>query len=298
MPLYQNPIVLSEKGMRILRFPLVRLIIALSILFVGASIAALLTSQFSFLTSVENFESWIKPLLSMIFHSGMAILGYWLFVSLFDGRPMTELNSGFFRYSGSGILLGFLFISLIIAIMALAGFYRISGWNPDHRLLTVFSMAVTAGVLEEIFLRGYFFRIVEEGLGTWWSTVLSALLFGFLHAGNPNATFVSSLSIALTAGVVLALLFAITRNLWIVIGMHFAWNFTLGGIYSAPVSGTEAIGIVQSTISGPVWLTGGEFGPEASVITIIVFAFFGLYLIRKTIKDNMVIKPLWKRKEK
>ena len=145
-------------------------------------------------------------------------------------------------------------------------------------------------------LRGYFFRIVEEGLGTWISVGISALLFGFLHAGNPNASWVSSVSIALTAGVVLALLFVITRNLWIVIGMHLAWNFTLGGLYSAPISGGAAKGLLNGNLDGPELLTGGDFGPEASVITVAVFCLFSVYLILKTIKSNQVVKPFWRRK--
>ena len=35
----------------------------------------------------------------------------------------------------------------------------------------------------------------------------------------------------------LAAAYMLTRRLWLCIGIHFAWNFTQGGIFSAAVSG-------------------------------------------------------------
>lgn len=294
MALYHHSIKVSERGMKVLRFPLTRLVIALCILFVGVALAGLFVRLFNIPFSNEVYDE-MKPVLSTIFQCGFALLGYWIFVSLFDGRPTTELSTGFFKHSGLGILLGFGFISLIMVILAILGYYKIDGQNPDSAILLIFLMSVQAGIMEEIFMRGYLFRIVEEGLGTWWSVILSALLFGFIHAWNPNASFISSISIALTAGVVFALLYAITRNLWIVIGMHFAWNFTLGGIYGAPVSGSDAKGFFNGILEGPEWLTGGDFGPEASVITMVVFSLFGIWLIFKTISAKQVKLPMWRK---
>jgi membrane protease YdiL (CAAX protease family) len=211
-----------------------------------------------------------------------------------EGRPVTELSKGIVKYNILGIGIGVTFISMIMGILALLGLYRIDGLNANSAVLQILYMSLVAGVVEEILLRGYFFRFVEEALGTWLSVALSALLFGFLHAWNPNASFIISLSIALTAGVVLALLFAITRNLWIVIGMHYAWNFTLGGVYGAPVSGGEAQGFFNGILEGPELLTGGEFGPEASVITVVVFSILAVYLVFRATKSNKVVKPFWK----
>lgn len=298
MALHDHAIQLGDKGMRILRFPLIKLVISFSMVMLGSAIAAVLISQFHWIAGVESYENWVKELTAMFFQPILALLAYWLFVGLFEGRPLTELNRGILKFSAWGVLLGFGFISIIMGLIALFGGYSVDGINDQHQWLSLLSMAVIAGVLEEILLRGIFFRMVEELLGTWWSVVLSALLFGFLHIWNPNATVISSLSIALTAGVVLALLYAITRNLWIVIGMHFAWNFTLGWVYSAPVSGGEAQGILQSNLDGPAWMTGGDFGPEASIITMVVFSLFGLYLIFRTIRSGQVIQPMWKMKKK
>lgn len=297
MALYEHPIQLGKVGMKILRFPLVKLVIGAALLIAGLSLSNWLNSLLPN-SSIQaySFNYWLNILADILLPCGISVMGYWFFVSLFEGRPSTEISKGILKNTGMGLILGFGFISLIIAIMALLGYYSILGNNPQTDLVSVFVMAVTAGIVEEIGLRAYFFRIIEEALGTWWSVVLSALLFGFLHMGNPNATIISSLSIALTAGVVLALLFAITRNLWIVIAMHFAWNFTLGGIYNAPVSGMQTQGIFSVQIEGPEILTGGAFGPEASLITMLVFCLFGVYLVVRTIRAKQVLQPMWKRK--
>ena len=294
MALYHHSIKVSEKGMKFLNFPLTRLVIAICIIGVGIAISSLLSTWVVQLFEDAPFQ-YFEQVMDVILVCSIGIFGYWLFVSLFDGRPMTELSTGFLKQTGLGILLGFGFISLIMIVLSVLGYYRIDGQNTDQAIFLIFLMSLQAGVIEEIMLRGYFFRIVEEGIGTWWSVVISALLFGFLHIWNPNASIISSLSIALTAGVVLALLYAITRKLWIVIGMHFAWNFTLGGIYGAPVSGSDAKGIFNGILEGPEWLTGGDFGPEASVITMFVFSLFGIYLIFKTIKAKQVKSPMWRR---
>ena len=284
----------SERGMKILRFPVTRLILALVFLIVfaglGLGIGAWISKD---LLGGENkvYGSAIRMLLVCSF----TWIGYVFYCATVEGRRVRELDpEKALRQTGLGLLLGFGFISLIMLIMFLAGGYHVSGIKTAAVLLPVLIMSVQAGIVEEILSRGVIFRIAEEGIGTWWSMVLSALIFGFLHIWNPNATFFSSVSIAITAGVILAILYVITRQLWVPIGLHIGWNFALGGIYGAPVSGGKPDGILDASFSGPDWLTGGAFGPEASVIMVIVFVVFGFFLIRKSIKDKSWIKPMWR----
>lgn len=286
---------LSDRGMKILRFPLIRLILALVFLvsFTGLALglSALITRN---LLSPES--QMAGALIKVVLVCCLSTFGYFLYCATVEGRKVHELD----LRKGSkqvalGLLFGFGFISLIMLIMWLAGGYQISGFNSIAALGPILIMSVQAGIVEEIMSRGIIFRIAEEGIGTWWSILLSAFIFGFLHIWNPNATLFSSISIALTAGVILAMFYVITRQLWIPIGMHIGWNFTLGGIYGAPVSGGEPNGLFAAKFSGPDWLTGGAFGPEASIITLTVFILLGIILIRKCIIDKSWIKPMWRK---
>lgn len=90
-----------------------------------------------------------------------------------------------------------------------------------------------AGIGEEILFRGVLFRIVEEGLGTWAALLVSALFFGAVHLGNPGATLWSSATIAIEAGLLFGLLYHVTRSLYLCMGVHAAWNFMQGTVYTA-----------------------------------------------------------------
>lgn len=295
MALHEHPIILGERGMRVIRFPLVRLTVAVSIILISSAVAYFITDTATKIFGSEPFP-FFKLSLGTILLSFLSVWFYQIYVALFEGRKASELSlKSFLPQMGLGLLLGLVFISLIILIISLFGGYRITGTNKALVMLPVFIMAIQAGVFEEVLSRGAIFRIVEDGLGTWWSVLISALIFGFLHIWNPNATVFSSLSIAITAGVILALFYVITRKLWIPIGIHIAWNFTLGGIYGAPVSGGEKNGLLISEMNGSELLTGGEFGPEASIVTVIFFLFVGLILSNYAIRKKVIKKPMWKR---
>ena len=110
--------------------------------------------------------------------------------------------------------------------------------------------------------------VAFEGFGG--VLILSAVAFGFVHAGNRGATWVSTLAIVLESGALMGLAYVATRTLWLPIGLHFGWNFTEGGIFGAAVSGGQYTGLVVAPLSGPPFITGGAFGPEASIAAVAV----------------------------
>ena len=139
--------------------------------------------------------------------------------------------------------------------------------------------ALLAAVFEELLLRAVLFRILEQACGTTIALIVSAAVFGLLHAINPGATLFSDAAIAIEAGVMLAMAYALTRNLWLAIGIHAGWNFAEGSLFGAQVSGGAAPhSLIHATLSGPRLLTGGAFGPEASVVAVGVCGLAGALL--------------------
>lgn len=221
---------------------------------------------------------------------------YWAFCHWIEHRPAHELAlRGAGAELGVGLLIGAALFALVVAIIWLGGGYHVIGTNPLRVLYPIIGIAILSGVTEEIVMRGLFFRIVEQALGSWTALVLSAALFGALHLGNPNATLLAGAAIALEAGVMLAALFMVTRRLWAVIGLHAAWNFTQGGVFGIAVSGNSVDGLLRPRIAGPDWLTGGDFGAEASLPAVVVCTLFGAATLVLAYRRGQVIAPFWRR---
>lgn len=196
---------------------------------------------------------------------------------------------------GAGLLVGAtLFALTMLALLALdrVEITMAGGWTAlGFPLLD----ALIAAVTEEVLMRGVLFRIVEQSLGSWIALALSAAIFGALHAFNPGATVVSSVAIALEAGVLLAAVYMLTRQLWTVIGLHAGWNFTEGGLFGASVSGGDAHGMLASRFHGPDFLTGGAFGPEASVVAVVICLAAGVMFLGLAWRHGRFVPPFWRR---
>ncbi|MBB3175569.1 hypothetical protein FHR90_003430 [Endobacter medicaginis] len=140
-------------------------------------------------------------------------------------------------------------------------------WGHDIR------ETLGTGFLEELLARLIIFRLLSCAFGIRSGVVVSAALFGAAHLHNPGATILSSAAIAIEAGLLLSGFYIATNRIWMSIGAHAGWNFTLGSIFGAPVSGMAGEGSLMTAHfdpAAPAWLTGGSFGPEASVITAAV----------------------------
>jgi membrane protease YdiL (CAAX protease family) len=209
-----------------------------------------------------------------------ALLGYVILVKLIEQRKMRELSPrGIPTFGIGGLATGVLLFSLVVGVLWLLGVYHVTGINPHVNWLPqVLVAGVGAGIGEEIIARGVIFRIAEEGRGTWFAVAISALFFGGAHIFNPGATLWSSAAIAIEAGVMLALLYHVTRSLWACIGLHAGWNIMQGTVYGIPVSGGAVDGLLISHRTGPVWLSGGVFGAEASVIALLICSLLTLAL--------------------
>jgi membrane protease YdiL (CAAX protease family) len=207
------------------------------------------------------------------FLSAMALLAvYALTIRLMEHRAATEIN--FIRGAPQfliGTVLGVVLISAVYAVLCGLHLTNFGAGTGTTGLLGDLVAMFAVAILEELMLRGVLFRIVEDATGTTVAVIVSAAIFGLLHAFNHGATAVSTAAIAIEAGILLAVAYALTRNLWLAIGIHMSWNFTEGSVFGAQVSGgAGSHSLLKTTLTGPELLTGGAFGPEASVVAVAV----------------------------
>jgi len=72
------------------------------------------------------------------------------------------------------------------------------------------------------------------------------------------------------ASILFGLVFIRTRSLAMPLGLHWMANWMQGGVLGFDVSGTEQLGLVKPLFGeAPAWLTGGQFGLEASLPGLI-----------------------------
>lgn len=236
-----------------------------------------------------------------LLRSAVAIAGaYWLMVRVMERRPVDELAPGRApAHLATGWLLGTGILVATALVLALLGYYRVKGLNPDPNLLApLFVLGLGPGIVEEIISRGILFRVVEEASGTWFALVLSAALFGLGHAANPNATWWSSTAIAVEAGLLLGLAYAWTRSMWFVMALHAAWNFTQGPLLGIPVSGIAVPdSLLESSLTGPVLLSGGEFGAEGSIFAVLICVSVAVWCWRGARAHGRIVPPFWRRRQ-
>ena len=285
-PAWQRWLVFSA-GARIVLFA--ALLIGSGVLIRGAVVALGWTAA--------SASPLLHALASLSLQLAPALIGYLLVVTLIERRRARELSlRALPRWGLAGLLAGALLFSAVVAVLWLLGSYHVSGIHAQVNWLPqVLVAGIGAGVGEEIVARGVLFRMLEEGLGSGWALAVSALAFGGAHAFNPGATLWSSAAIAIEAGLMLGLLYHVTRSLWACIGLHAAWNIMQGTVYGIPVSGLPVRGWLISQRSGPDWLSGGGFGAEASVVALALCTLCSAALLIVALRRGSLVPPYWRR---
>lgn len=248
-------------------------------------------------TSPSNIDG--LTLLVVFAQTIPALLAYLFLVRVVERRRPAELAwRNLVSRSIAGMALGAGIFSTVIGVLWLAGSYHVDGSTSFLKLLALFVMVgPSAAIGEEIMFRGVLFRISEEGLGTWIALLISALAFGAVHLGNPNATLRSGLAIVIEAGLLLALAYHVTRSLWFCMGLHGAWNVMEGPVFGDSVSGLPPQGLLNSHLTGPSWLSGGSFGPENSLVAVICSLLVASIFLAIALKRGTIVPPFWARRD-
>ena len=257
------------------------LFVSTNLLISGLSVAAGVPPG---LSPGADGEGLVIALLLFVVNGAATAAAIVLAARYLDARTIADLGvrldetgrSDFFVGAGLGVAL----TDGPFLAGAAAGVYefRVAPSGPPNRSLAVWLLLLVAamgavGVSEELLVRGYALTNLAEGftavLGRRGATVaavaVTGLGFGALHTGNPNATALSFLTIAL-AGVMLGLGYVLTGSIALPVGLHVSWNLT-HALLNLPVSGLDVgVYLVESEPVGPEYIHGGQFGPEGGLL--------------------------------
>lgn len=189
-------------------------------------------------------------------------------------KPLSELfgtlNLHWLIELGAGGLIGSALMLIPALILGIFGWVHWRG-NPEGitTILTSLLLFAEIAIAEELLFRGFVFQRLISGLGQWPAQFVIAAFFLLTHLSNPgmagSVKMMASINIFLVS-ILFSLAFIQTKSLAMPLGLHFMANFVQGGILGFGVSGAEQPGLIYPVFSdAPAWLTGGQFGLEASL---------------------------------
>ncbi len=238
-------------------------------------------------------HAWPGLAAGLVVEAAIVLALYPVLVHRVAHRPVYELSrTGAGRELAAGAGLGTAYLVLVVLVVwALGGYHVVSiGW--DTGILTGLAIGVGPGIAEEIVFRGVLLRVLDKPLGSRGALAVTAGLFGGLHLANPRATWWGAVAIAVEAGILLGASYLLTRRLWFAIGLHTAWNAVQAGVFGIDVSGSGSPrGLVDSTTSGPSWLSGGAMGIEGSAVAVAIGLCAGLWLLRLAGRRGHLLPP-------
>jgi uncharacterized protein len=220
--------------------------------------------------------------LLLVFSFGPIFLTLWLWLFLFEKRPLWTLGlrrAGALRNYLRGLLIGLLMFAAAVGVSALLGYIAFEKGDPQSQglaaldgVLLVFLGWTVQGPAEEALTRGWLLPVIGARYRPWLGVAISAVIFTVYHSFNPGLNPIAMLNLLLFG--IFAALFALYEGgLWGVFSIHAVWNWAQGNVFGLEVSGLASPGgtLLNLVETGPDAVTGGAFGPEGGLaVTLVV----------------------------
>ncbi|GAB3466720.1 lysostaphin resistance A-like protein [Actinophytocola sediminis] len=258
---------------RYLRWPLVWLVIGI----VGVGAVSALSASGS-------------PVLAVV-AAVAAVAVYWAVMRYVARRGTPEIaraRAG--RHAVLGIGLGVLFIGASMLMVVTEFSFTVASGSAMATVAGIVATQLGAAVTEELIFRGLLLQALEKLGGSWLALAITAILFGAIHLTNPGATLWTGFAIAVEAGVLLGAAFLWLRSIWLVTGLHFAWNTSVA-LLGVPVSGHASPGLLVAEPTGPDLLTGGQFGIEGSIMPVVVSLLLAAPMLVAAHRRGNLVSP-------
>ena len=224
-------------------------------------------------------------LINFIPISLISLLVMWLVHVVIFKRDEALLG---FRRSGLvpeftlGWLWGFVLIFFGFLLLVIADQIDVIGFKLEYDLLLGFLlMFLIQSFSEEILMRSYLIPTIERRLGTWAALIITSVGFMAMHLGNTGIAVIGCLDLLL-GGILMGLLFIKFRNIWAPTGFHVAWNYFQSTIFGFEVSGVKTYSWFLLDEKGYDIFTGGEFGFEGSIFSVLFLALSIVFLWQRS----------------
>jgi len=215
----------------------------------------------------------------------VTLLAIWLVHGVILKREESVLGlnkKGLFTQFSFGWLMGMSLVIFGFLLLLITDQIDIINYEVKWALIGGFLlMFVIQSFTEELLFRSYLLPTIEYRLGTWAALLLSSFAFMLIHVGNAGVSLIGCLNIFL-AGILMGLLFIKFRNVWAPTALHISWNYVQSTILGFEVSGIKTYSWLQIDEKGTDLLTGGDFGYEGSIISVLFLSLSILYIWKRS----------------
>lgn len=246
----------------------------------------------------QGIMKGITYILWGIFYPGLAILFVWLFAKFICKKKMSDMLITKVRVKIKWVIAAFLLPLGVTAVYVIA----VPGQIVKHTLdgigifnalaLAIVFTGFAAGVVEEMVFRGIIMDLLKERWNIAVAVIAPSVVFGFVHVLGMNFS-IGSIILVTVAGTMVGIMFSLVAleggSIWNSAVMHMAWNtIIIGGLFRVGINKDPADIYEYLLASDKFWITGGEFGIESalpSVIGYTIVAVIAFMILRKK-KEN------------
>ena len=280
----KNPVI-RQGWLRVLLFGAVFCLLTLLIAIPAALLLAGVTVdelKSNLVDTLEGLLSGNYLWLMILVEFAIAVVSVGCFRLWIDRRGLKDLgwsSDGFTGEAVIGLFMGPAVMGIAALLMLVSGHLEWTDivWDPSSLFVSLGLMALIA-FSEELVFRGYILdNLLESFSNKWVALIISSVLFAAFHFTGPGIHTLAFLNLFL-AGLLLGINFLYTRNLWFSFFFHLSWNFFQGPILGFRVSGLVFPSLLQTETKGDLFITGGDFGLEGSILTTVT-AFIAFFLL-------------------
>ena len=155
---------------------------------------------------------------------------------------------------------------------------RIVKMTTEEKMTTVvygvLFYSVAAGIVEEMVFRGIIMGLIEKSISVTSAVAAPSVLFGLMHIIGNHLNFLSIIQLVIggtAVGIMFSLIELYSENFWNNALVHALWNMSTVGLMhigTQPYSESVFTYVLKSR---SILVTGGDFGIETSVISIIAY---------------------------
>ena len=244
--------------------------------FICNAIAGILYILFAYILIKKMCSKYLKAKLEDYYIPKFKLHWHWIVVGFF--LPLSVIATYQVLFKGTYVLLTFNTLKKLSIITT-----------------AIFFIGFGAGIVEEMVFRGIIMNALDKRFNKAVAIILPSVLFGFIHIIGAHYNFLSSLLVVIAGtivGIMFSLIAQVSKSIWDSAIVHAIWNiFTTSGLFyisNAAVDDT----LINFVIKNKSFIvTGGEFGIEASLISVIWYLIISVITFAY-IKDQLIKKQI------